>query len=97
MAGIYIHVPFCTQRCIYCDFYSQTDMARQADYLRAVRRELEMRADELDGEPVETIYFGGGTPSQLCGKISEPSSEPLAGITPLRITARSPSRPTRTT
>ena len=68
MAGIYIHVPFCTQRCIYCDFYSQTDMARQAAYLRAVRRELEMRADELDGEPVETIYFGGGTPSQLCGE-----------------------------
>ena len=68
MAGIYIHVPFCTQRCIYCDFYSQTDMARQADYLRAVRRELEMRAGELGDEPVETIYFGGGTPSQLRGE-----------------------------
>ena len=65
MAGIYIHVPFCTQRCIYCDFYSQTDERLRADYLRAIRRELEMRADELGGEAVETIYFGGGTPSQL--------------------------------
>ncbi len=65
MAGIYLHVPFCTQRCIYCDFYSQTDEAYKAAYLRAAQHELEERVDELSGEAVETIYFGGGTPSQL--------------------------------
>ena len=65
MAGLYVHVPFCTQRCSYCDFYTQTDSRLRTDYLRALRRELAERAAELDHEPLETIYFGGGTPSQL--------------------------------
>ena len=65
MAGLYVHVPFCTQRCSYCDFYTQTDSRLRTDYLRALRRELAERAVELDHEPLETIYFGGGTPSQL--------------------------------
>lgn len=68
MAGLYIHVPFCKQRCSYCDFYTQTDTRLRTDYLRAVRRELAERAHELNDEPLETIYFGGGTPSQLTGK-----------------------------
>ncbi len=68
MAGLYIHVPFCKQRCSYCDFYTQTDTRLRTDYLRAVRRELAERAHELNDEPVETIYFGGGTPSQLTGE-----------------------------
>ena len=65
MAGLYVHVPFCTQRCSYCDFYTQTDSRLRTDYLRALRRELVERAAELDHEPLDTIYFGGGTPSQL--------------------------------
>ena len=68
MAGLYIHVPFCKQRCSYCDFYTQTDTRLRTDYLRAVRRELAERAHELNDEPIETIYFGGGTPSQLTGE-----------------------------
>lgn len=65
MAGIYLHIPFCKTRCIYCDFYSTTRSEQQARYVQALCRELEMRKAYLKGETVETIYFGGGTPSQL--------------------------------
>lgn len=65
MAGIYIHIPFCKTRCIYCDFYSTTRSELKERYVRALCRELEMRREYLRGEPIETIYLGGGTPSQL--------------------------------
>ena len=65
MAGIYIHIPFCVTRCTYCDFFSNTDMRFKTTYPEAIIRELELRKDYLRGEPVDTIYFGGGTPSQL--------------------------------
>lgn len=65
MAGIYIHIPFCKTRCIYCDFYSTTRSELKEHYVRALCRELEMRREYLGGEPIETIYLGGGTPSQL--------------------------------
>lgn len=65
MAGLYIHVPFCAKRCLYCDFYSNTEMKYKMPYLDALVREMELRKTYLDGEPLETIYFGGGTPSQL--------------------------------
>ena len=65
MAGIYLHIPFCKTRCIYCDFYSTTRSELKTRYVRALCRELEMRKKYLKGEYVETIYFGGGTPSQL--------------------------------
>ena len=65
MAGIYIHIPFCKRRCIYCDFFSTTQSERKPTYVRALCRELEMRRDYLEGEEIETIYLGGGTPSQL--------------------------------
>lgn len=65
MAGIYIHIPFCKKRCLYCDFYSNTDMTLQKRYVDAVCCELAQRKEELAGKPVETIYLGGGTPSQL--------------------------------
>lgn len=65
MAGIYMHIPFCKTRCIYCDFYSTTHSELKEQYVRALCKELEMRRDYLNGEPIETIYFGGGTPSQL--------------------------------
>lgn len=65
MAGIYLHIPFCKTRCIYCDFYSTTRSELKAYYIRALCSELEMRKEYLKEERVETIYFGGGTPSQL--------------------------------
>ena len=65
MAGIYLHIPFCKTRCIYCDFYSTTRSELKSRYVQALCRELEMRKEYLKGEEIETVYFGGGTPSQL--------------------------------
>ena len=65
MAGIYIHIPFCKRRCIYCDFFSTTQSEKKAEYVHALVRELEMRKDYVGEEEIETIYLGGGTPSQL--------------------------------
>jgi len=67
MAGIYIHIPFCKSRCAYCGFYSTTDLgeAMMTRYAEAVENELAMRRGYLGGETVETVYLGGGTPSQL--------------------------------
>ena len=64
MAGIYIHIPFCKQRCRYCAFYSCTKANLQERYVAALCRELELRRLYIKGE-VETIYIGGGTPSIL--------------------------------
>ncbi len=64
MAGLYIHIPFCKSRCIYCGFYSTTATELRPRYADAVCRELELRKD-YTAEPLRTIYFGGGTPSQL--------------------------------
>lgn len=65
MSALYLHIPFCTQRCIYCDFFSQTEMAYRADFVEALIEEMRLRRDYLAGEAVETVYLGGGTPSQL--------------------------------
>lgn len=65
MAGIYIHIPFCKRRCIYCDFFSTTQSEKKSIYVNVLCQELEMRKDYLEGEKIETIYLGGGTPSQL--------------------------------
>lgn len=65
MAGLYIHIPFCAKRCLYCDFFSNTDMRFREPYVDAVIREMELRQEYIGQEPLETIYFGGGTPSQL--------------------------------
>ena len=65
MAGIYLHIPFCKRRCIYCDFFSTTRNEEKSRYVQALCKELELRKGYLDGEEIETIYLGGGTPSQL--------------------------------
>ena len=65
MAGIYIHIPFCKTRCVYCDFYSTTRNDLRQRYIGALCKELTLRRDYLQGEAVRTVYFGGGTPSQL--------------------------------
>ena len=68
MAGIYIHIPFCKRRCIYCDFFSTTQSDQKSTYVRALCEELRIRKDYLQKEDIETIYLGGGTPSQLSQK-----------------------------
>lgn len=65
MAGIYIHIPFCKKRCIYCDFYSTTSGHLKEAYIDALEKEIDLRKDYAKNEVIETIYFGGGTPSQL--------------------------------
>jgi oxygen-independent coproporphyrinogen-3 oxidase len=65
MSGIYIHIPFCKQACHYCDFHFSTSMKKAAEMVLAIAKEIEMRAGEFDSAIVETIYFGGGTPSVL--------------------------------
>ena len=64
MAGIYIHIPFCKRKCHYCNFYSVPSLKWKDELTAALHNELRLQKDYLD-EPVETIYFGGGTPSQL--------------------------------
>ena len=68
MAGLYIHIPFCSSRCVYCGFYSTTGLELRDRYVDAVCKELEVRGEKVrkgEGERVSTIYLGGGTPSQL--------------------------------
>ena len=65
MASLYIHIPFCVKRCIYCDFYSDTCMDYFDAYMRALLCEMEVRRAEWQDQPFQTIYFGGGTPSQI--------------------------------
>ncbi|WP_163392087.1 radical SAM family heme chaperone HemW [Flavobacterium limi] len=71
MSGIYIHIPFCKQACHYCDFHFSTSMKKKGDMVLALAKEIAMRKNEFENETVETIYFGGGTPSVLSnGEIS---------------------------
>ena len=65
MSGIYIHIPFCKRRCRYCDFYSTTLLHQAEAYVEAACREMQRRKDYLQGTQVQTLYIGGGTPSQL--------------------------------
>ena len=65
MAGIYIHIPFCKQACHYCNFHFSTSQKRRPEMLKAILKELELRQDYLNGKTVDTVYFGGGTPSLL--------------------------------
>lgn len=65
MAGIYVHIPFCARRCIYCGFFSTVREDEAARYVNALCTELRLRKEYLKDLPVTTIYFGGGTPSRL--------------------------------
>jgi oxygen-independent coproporphyrinogen III oxidase len=65
MAGLYIHIPFCKQACHYCDFHFSTNRSLQEQLVNALCQEIELQKYFLEGEPLETIYFGGGTPSLL--------------------------------
>lgn len=65
MAGIYIHIPFCKSKCIYCDFYSKTETSKIQSFVTSACKEIEIRKDYISTKNIETIYFGGGTPSFL--------------------------------
>jgi oxygen-independent coproporphyrinogen III oxidase len=65
MSGIYIHIPFCKQACHYCDFHFSTSMKKKDEMVLALAKELKIRKKEFENETIETIYFGGGTPSTL--------------------------------
>ncbi len=81
MAGVYIHIPFCKQACYYCNFHFSTSLRYKNDFIAALLNEIKLHADAdyLNGAPVETIYFGGGTPSLLevgeCHRILEAISK----------------------
>ncbi|NQY29306.1 MAG: radical SAM family heme chaperone HemW [Flavobacteriaceae bacterium] len=64
MSGIYLHIPFCKQACHYCDFHFSTSLKKKDELVQAIASELILRKDEIN-TPIETIYFGGGTPSLL--------------------------------
>ena len=65
MAGIYIHIPFCKQACHYCNFHFSTSLRHKNELIAALLKEIELQRDYFANETVETVYFGGGTPS-LC-------------------------------
>lgn len=65
MAGVYIHIPFCKQACSYCDFHFSTLVKNKTEVIKSICKEIELRKDYLGTKELETIYFGGGTPSIL--------------------------------
>ena len=65
MSGIYVHIPFCKQACHYCDFHFSTSLKKKDEMVLALAKEIAMRKNEFENELIETIYFGGGTPSIL--------------------------------
>ncbi len=65
MAGIYLHIPFCKKACHYCDFHFSTSPVYKDQMVQALRSELILKKDCAGSQPIETIYFGGGTPSLL--------------------------------
>ena len=65
MAGLYLHIPFCKKACHYCNFHFSTNQKHKQDFIAALCKELQLRAKELKSAPLESIYFGGGTPSLL--------------------------------
>ncbi|MBT7827226.1 MAG: radical SAM family heme chaperone HemW [Bacteroidetes bacterium] len=65
MAGIYIHIPFCRTACDYCNFHFSTSLKRKGELVKAMQQELALRKDYLNAEQIDSIYFGGGSPSVL--------------------------------
>jgi oxygen-independent coproporphyrinogen-3 oxidase len=65
LAGLYIHIPFCRQKCAYCDFYSIVNTKLKGEFVNALCKEIELQKHYLEQETIQTIYFGGGTPTLL--------------------------------
>jgi oxygen-independent coproporphyrinogen-3 oxidase len=71
MAGLYIHIPFCRQKCHYCNFFSLASRKNQQQIIVSLLQEMELQKSFADGEALKTIYFGGGTPSLFQPEIIE--------------------------
>lgn len=80
MAGIYIHIPFCKQACYYCDFHFSTSLKYKNELLQALLDEIRLQKDYLDGETIETIYLGGGTPSLLTAEEINRITGAISGV-----------------
>jgi len=65
MSGIYIHIPFCKTKCYYCDFHTSASYKYKDDYIGAIIKEIDLQKDFISDKNIETIYFGGGTPSTV--------------------------------
>src|SRR5690606_23854621 len=62
---IYLHIPFCKQKCSYCNFHFSTSLRHKDEMMAAIKKEIFLRKDELDSKILKSLYFGGGTPSIL--------------------------------
>jgi oxygen-independent coproporphyrinogen-3 oxidase len=82
MAGLYIHIPFCKQACHYCDFHFSTNLQLMEVMMDSITVELKLRKDYLKGEAVDTVYFGGGTPSLVPAKYLEKILDQIAQLFP---------------
>lgn len=69
MAGIYLHIPFCKRKCAYCDFYSVANKSNIENFVNAICTEIKLQSEYLGDEKIQTIYFGGGTPSILSSNL----------------------------
>jgi oxygen-independent coproporphyrinogen III oxidase len=65
MAGIYLHIPWCRKVCIYCDFHFTVSMRNKNELIKCMKKEMELQKEYLGGEEIDSVYFGGGTPSVL--------------------------------
>ena len=65
MAGLYLHIPFCRKACHYCNFHFSTDLSYVDSMVSAICSEIEFTSDYLEGDSIDSVYFGGGTPSLL--------------------------------
>ena len=82
MAGLYIHIPFCKQACHYCDFHFSTNLQLMEVMMDSITVELNLRKDYLKGEAVDTVYFGGGTPSLVPAEYLEKILDQIAQLFP---------------
>lgn len=84
MAGIYIHIPFCKQKCHYCNFFSVASLKYKNEFIEALQKEIVQQKDYLQAEEINTIYFGGGTPSVLSREEIEGIIDVLRKYHPIR-------------
>ncbi|WP_417601175.1 radical SAM family heme chaperone HemW [Owenweeksia hongkongensis] len=77
MSGIYIHIPFCSKACVYCDFHFSTSLSKKKEVMDAICKEIELQKHYLEDKNINSIYFGGGTPSLMNSEEWEPVFEAI--------------------
>ena len=88
MTGVYVHIPFCRQSCIYCNFFFLNGNARSAELVQSLLREIDLRINKI-GNSIDTIYFGGGTPSFIDPELIQAITtklRALSNVAPAEIT-----------